>query len=269
MSGAGCDEACAELRAGASVRMPPASWEVTVTYDTDGLDDIAPEPMLISLDDVTTVHVEGEDGSTAALKGVSLGVRPGCFLAVMGGPGAGKTTLLRCLAGDVLPRSGSVHRGLGVVGVAAPAAEEDPWPGEQVRSYVERAAAHTEVGPSRLRDLYRATGLWEHRLAPAESLVPKFAPQLAVVRSLVRGAQLLLVDQPVAHGAAGSPEEWAEVLRRAVDRTGVAAVMVTADPAAAARADATVFLRDGLLVDALAGAAPQRIADCLKLVSLA
>jgi putative ABC transport system ATP-binding protein len=42
--------------------------------------------------------------------------------------------------------------------------------------------------------------------------------------------------------------------------------MVTHDPAAAARADAVVFLRDGRVVDRLAGADAARVAD--RLVAL-
>ncbi|MFI0976451.1 ATP-binding cassette domain-containing protein [Streptomyces sp. NPDC021093] len=206
--------------------------------------------------------------STMALKGVNLGVRPGCFLAVMGGSGAGKSTLLGCLAGEVLPSSGAVRRSPGGTGAATLATDEKPLPGERVGEYVERASgAGAGLGAEKLRGLYEATGLWEHRRDAAESLAAAYAPQLAVARSLARDPQLLLVDEPVAHETAGGPGEWAEVLRHAVTGTGVAVVMVTSDPAAAARADAALFLRDGLIVDALAGADPDRIADCLKMAS--
>jgi putative ABC transport system ATP-binding protein len=52
-------------------------------------------------------------------------------------------------------------------------------------------------------------------------------------------------------------------LLRGMADAGQSIVMVTHDPLAAARADAVVFLRDGRVVDRLAGAGPREVADRL------
>ncbi|MFI9050861.1 ATP-binding cassette domain-containing protein [Streptomyces sp. NPDC053427] len=74
--------------------------------------------------------------------------------------------------------------------------------------------------------------------------------------ALARRPALLLADE--------ASEECGAALRRAVADRGVAVVMATTAPAAAARADAVVFLNDGAVVDMVADAGPQKIRECLE-----
>src|SRR6202046_1397575 len=55
--------------------------------------------------------LEKSFGETPALRGASLGVRPGEIVAVMGPSGSGKSTLLHCMAGILVPDQGEVWFG--------------------------------------------------------------------------------------------------------------------------------------------------------------
>src|SRR3954467_6997788 len=64
----------------------------------------------VALHEVRKVHGEG-DGAVVALDGVSVGLAPGSFTAVMGPSGSGKSTFLNVAAGLDRPTSGHVALG--------------------------------------------------------------------------------------------------------------------------------------------------------------
>ncbi|MFD3916668.1 ATP-binding cassette domain-containing protein, partial [Streptomyces sp. NPDC058603] len=64
---------------------------------------------VVALENVTKIY-ETRPGTIYALRNVSLVVREGVFLAVMGEGSPGKTTLLKCLSGEIEPSSGVVRR---------------------------------------------------------------------------------------------------------------------------------------------------------------
>lgn len=66
-------------------------------------DDAVPDDAVLAVENIDVFY-----GQTQALFGVSLGVRPGELVTVIGANGAGKTTTLRTISGQLAPRSGSI-----------------------------------------------------------------------------------------------------------------------------------------------------------------
>jgi putative ABC transport system ATP-binding protein len=86
--------------------------------------------------------------------------------------------------------------------------------------------------------------------------------RVAIARAMVTRPEVLFADEPT--GALDSTAARTVLdLMRAMADAGQSIVMVTHDPGAAARADAVVFLRDGRVVDRLAGADARGVADRL------
>ncbi|MFR9775515.1 ABC transporter ATP-binding protein [Micromonospora sp. MS34] len=224
--------------------------------------------MVLELRDVHRTHGAGE-AAVHALRGVSLTVRAGELVAVMGPSGSGKSTLLalaggldRSTGGDVLVegvplgtlgarelarlrrrRIGYVFQDLNLLG-SLTAVENVALPleldGVGVRAARRSAlAALGEVGVAGLGDRFpdQMSGGQQQRVA--------------IARALVGERRLVLADEPTGALDSQTGEAVLHLLRRRVD-AGAAGVLVTHEARHAGWADRVVFLRDGDLVDSTA-----------------
>jgi macrolide transport system ATP-binding/permease protein len=76
---------------------------------------------LIELTNINKTFFTGSDVRVDALRGVSLSIYPGEFLAIMGASGSGKSTLMNLLGCLDRPTSGTQFRGPGRVGAGSDA----------------------------------------------------------------------------------------------------------------------------------------------------
>ncbi|WP_084112289.1 ABC transporter ATP-binding protein [Belnapia moabensis] len=199
-------------------------------------------------------------GAALALDGLDLELRPGEFLALLGGSGSGKSTLLRLVAGFETPDAGRILlEGRDLAGLPPHARPV----GMMFQSYAlfphlsvfdnvayglrrERMAA-AEIG-QRVREALAMVGLEAMAGRKPHQLSGGQRQRVALVRSLVKRPRLLLLDEPLAALDAGLRERTGLELRALQRRIGAGFVMVTHDQAEAlALADRIAVLEAGRL----------------------
>lgn len=189
--------------------------------------------------------IEKRFGSLAALRGISLEVQPGEFVALLGHNGAGKTTLLRIAALLMNPSRGSVQFVAAAKESSRPVSAQD---GEFKPKHAIGMVAHSTLlydeltaaeNLSLFAKLY-ALGDVVNRVAAsladcglesrAGSLVRTFSrgmrQRLAIARALLHGPALLLLDEPAA-GLDRQGLEWFSAKLAALKRAGCTILMST------------------------------------------
>ena len=203
-----------------------------------------------------------------AVDGVSLEVRAGEFVALLGSSGSGKSSVLNLIAGLDRPTSGSVIVGdrdlaklsreelakyrLHVVGMVFQSF--NLIASMTLAENVELPLRFAEVDRSRRQTLARESlervGLrarMDHR--PSE-LSGGEQQRAALARALINRPRLLLADEPTGNLDSHTGTEIMEMVREFNRELGMTVVMVTHERALAERyAQRMIFLADGKLID--------------------
>ncbi len=201
-------------------------------------------------------------GQITALDAVTLEVRAGEAVALVGANGAGKTTLMKAVMGFVAPAAGALRyagRPLGGVSVAARARlglgyspeGRRVFPGMSVRENLEVASrADRAATRGRLDDVFALfPALAAKHGALGWQLSGGQQQMLAIGRALMTGPRLLLLDEP---SLGLSPILTAEVLGRvrAIVGRGTAVLLAEQNVAKALEvADRAYVLQVGRVVD--------------------
>ncbi|NRQ40337.1 ABC transporter ATP-binding protein [Nonomuraea sp. NN258] len=225
---------------------------------------------------VTLERVTRRYGDLVALDDVSLAFPRGRFVAVMGPSGSGKSTLLHCAAALDPPTSGSVMIGGVDVGRLSETRRTElrrKHVGFVFQSYNLLPAitvADNITLPLRLAgvrpdldwigELVDRVGLRERLGHKPAELSGGQQQRAAIVRALAARPDVVFADEPTGALDLRSAGQVLDLLRELVDELGQTVVMVTHDPAAAARAHDTLVMADGRVVDVLAAPAPEELA---------
>ncbi|MEU1839283.1 ABC transporter ATP-binding protein [Micromonospora chersina] len=203
--------------------------------------------------------------SVPALRGVSLTIAQGEYVAVIGPSGSGKSTLMHLLGGLDRPTGGRlVIGGRDVATLAAPelATLRNETIGFVFQAFhlLPRTSAVDNVA---LPLVYRGVGARQrreraaamlgrvglgHRLTHRPNQLSGGEQQrVAIARALVTDPAVLLADEPTGNLDSATGEAVLELLEQLNAESGVALVMVTHDPEVAARARRRIAVRDGLI----------------------
>jgi putative ABC transport system ATP-binding protein len=206
-------------------------------------------------------------GSVEALRGVSLSVAKGEFVAIMGTSGSGKSTMLHLLGGLDRPTSGEVV--IDGVNISRLNDEGATLTRRQKTGFVfqffnlipllnvaENVALPFLIAGDSLSDhrdrvdeLLELVGLGDKAAHRPDQLSAGEQQRVALARALAPSPAILLADEPTGNLDYTTGTEILHLLWDSSERLGQTIVLVTHDAHAAAHADRVLVVRDGEILD--------------------
>ena len=214
------------------------------------------QPPLLAVEGVSAGY-----GQVSVLNEISLELKQGEFLALLGRSGCGKTTLLRTIGGFILPKKGRVL--IDGEDVTRRPPEKRPtamvfqsyalWPhmtvhgnlayGLRLRGF-DRKTIHQRI--EEMLSLLRLDGFADRRVT---ALSGGQRQRVALGRALAVAPRLLLLDEPLSNLDARIRLDLRHEIRALLKRLGITAVHVTHDrEEAMVMADRLALMNDGYIV---------------------
>jgi putative ABC transport system ATP-binding protein len=222
-------------------------------------------PPIIDIKDVTKSFTDG-DTVTQVLKGISLTVSPGEFVAIMGRSGAGKSTLLYQLSLLDTPTSGSIKlldRAVDELSVSEKTRFRLDSLGYVFQDYSllpELTALENIMVPLLMQGISKKHAMIraEHALAsvnlahragnlPAE-LSGGEQQRVSIARAITHKPKILFADEPTANLDTASSRLVMDIFKKLNKEDGLTVVMVTHEEEFGNMADRIIRLSDGQVV---------------------
>jgi putative ABC transport system ATP-binding protein len=233
---------------------------------------------VVSATEVTRRY--GEDATAVdALRGVSLSVRDGELVAVMGPSGSGKSTLMHILAGLDKPTSGTVS----IAGIDITTLDDAkltqlrrdhigfvfqffnllPMLSAEENIVLPLSIAGEHPPREWLQELLARTGLERRSSHRPSELSGGEQQRVAIARALITKPAIVLADEPTGNLDSKTGGEILELLRVSARTYGQTIVMVTHDPRGASIADRVLFIADGEIVKELSSSSPTEVLEVM------
>lgn len=216
---------------------------------------------VISLKDVYYTYNRDSDNEVKAVKGVTLSIEEGEFVAFVGHNGSGKSTLARLMNGLVLPDSGEVEvdgmlttdskklydirKTVGVVfqnpdnQMVATIIEDD------VAFGPENLGLKSDEIRKRVDWALKSVGMYDRRLGTPHRLSGGQKQRVAIAGVLAIKPRVMILDESTSMLDPDGRAEVMEVVKRLNREEGMAVIMITHFMEEAMQADRIVVMNDG------------------------
>jgi ABC-type lipoprotein export system ATPase subunit len=221
--------------------------------------------LLLQASSLTKSYAMGGE-TVHALRGVSLGVAEGEFVAIMGASGSGKSTLMNILGCLDQPSSGRYElggqavQGLGSDALARVRNQRIGFvfqqfnllPRTSALENVELPMLYAGVKPEQRREralkALQRVGLGERSQHTPAELSGGQQQRVAIARALVNNPQLILADEPTGALDSQTSEDIMRLLSE-LNAQGMTVILVTHEADVAAWAGRCLVFKDGLMVE--------------------
>lgn len=218
---------------------------------------------ILQMKELTKVYGKG-DTTVTALGGISLEIKKGEFVAVIGASGSGKSTLMHLIGGIDRPTSGNVmidgneiyklnesemaifrRRNIGIIYqfynlIPTLTAEENIM--------LPRLLDNRKPDKDKLSSILETIGLSDRAKHLPSQLSGGQQQRVSVGRALINDPALILADEPTGNLDSKSSHEIIDLLKLANKRYNQTLLMITHDEKIALQADRIITLNDGKLL---------------------
>ncbi|EPY7702053.1 MULTISPECIES: ABC transporter ATP-binding protein [Bacillus cereus group] len=220
---------------------------------------------LLKLDKVSKVYGE-ENTEVTALHPISLDVKAGEFIGIVGPSGSGKSTLLSIAGALLSPSKGDIYIReqnitklsekemtdirLKKIGFIFQFANLVPYLNvkEQLLYIAKLKKESKQESEKRADHLLAAFGLGERKNHYPNQLSGGEKQRVAIARAFMNNPDLILADEPTASLDSKRAREVVEMMKREVKESQKAAIMITHDERMLNVCDRILTLRDGQLI---------------------